>query len=222
MAQTFDTGAARAQRTLIRNAVITRLAWKHRSVGGYLTAIKALPGFIEGRGDEAGLAALANSLLGKAPALAVALGRKTYEAADLEAFTQRGELELRVYALSEHSKDLVVGRLAADAISDADDTADPGIETILEHVEEALLGQELGIDGTSELRATDEDELATFDNLSIWVQTYRLQVERRINPNRGATTLITSIEGDHFLDGIPDPGTLSPLVETIAELDPEA
>lgn len=224
-AHAYDTGLALAQRTLIRNAVIAKLAPLLKANGRYLHAIKPMPRRYRGEGDDAGRQQLVNTLLGQAPAIAVALGRKTYEATDGDAFLSLAELEVSIAVISQHGRDpaLVEGRLATDVVGDAALTSDPGIEAALEHIEELLLGQDLGVAGTTELRPVDEEEVETAENGTIWQQTYTLRVERQINPSRG-NTLITSIEARTTPEGIADSdpnsaADLNPLVTTVAALE---
>jgi hypothetical protein len=156
--------------------------------------------------------------------LLVALGNKRTQSLG-DPLENHGELEVVIYVASAHSRDLVDGRLAGDGISSSNLEADPGIEVALEHVEECVLGQQLGITGVKEMRQTEEDEVATFAEFTVWYQRYTVEVERVIDPNRDETILVTSIEGRHQESGIPaglpDGATdLDPLV-TIANLDPE-
>ena len=227
-AQTYDTGLALPQRTTIRNAVIARLAALKTTAtpARYVFDVKPLARRFRGEGDEDGMNLLIETFQGSAPAIAVALGRKVYEATDGDAYLSRATLELAVYAVSKHSRGTVEGRLATDVTGDASVTADPGLEAMLEHIEELLLGQAIGVDGVSELRPVSEDEVITAADGSIWEQVYELHVERQINPSRANTTLITSIEGDHRLDGIADTNPnsnadLNPLVTTVTDLPVE-
>lgn len=215
----FDTGLHRAQRTTIREALVARLEAKLIANGGYLRFVKMLPRPLRAEGDEDGIATFWKAVQGNTPSLAIALGRKTYEATDTEALLQRGELEFFVYAVSTHGRDTVEGRLAADVAADASVAADPGLETILEHVEELLLGQELNIKGISEIRAIEEDELATFDDCSIWELKFAVKVERQIKPTRASTRIVTSLQGDHRPAEIPAVHPLSPTVRSVAELE---
>lgn len=224
-AHAYDTGLALPQRTLIRNAIVARLSPLLRVNGRYVKAIKPLARRYRGEGDEVGKQAIVNALLGQAPAIGVALGRKTYEATDAEAFLSFAELEVSIAVFSQHGRDLVDGRLATDPVGDAAITNDPGIDAALEHIEELLLGQSIGVAGTSELRPVDEEEVETAEDGSIWQQTYALKVERRINPSRGNAT-VTSIEVRSRLDGIADTDPdsdldLNPLTTTVDALDPE-
>lgn len=229
MPHAFDTGLLGAQRTLVRNAIVARLAPLLKANGGYLHAIKKMA--CRYRGDEQTAELIERTFQGREPAIGVALGKMTFESADLDARTQLGELEVVIYVFGANQRDPahVEGRLAIDVAGNASNLADPGIEIVLEHVQQLLLGQELGVDGVQELRPVDEDEVATAEPGSVWEQKYTVKLERAIKPWRN-NTLITSLEARHQLDGIPEgtvdnigpgtPKTLDPLVTNIEELDP--
>lgn len=224
MPHKFDTGLAKPQRTLIREAIIAKLAplLTTANPARYVAAIKPLPRALRGEGDGDGFAMLKYEVAGKAPCILVAVGRKRYDSS-VNPLEARGELEVAIYLVSSHARGIVSGRLAIDAVATADLTKDPGIEVMLEHVEELLLGQPLGIAGVDMLRPTDEDEVVTFEDFTAWELRFVVAVERVINPNRDETELVTSIEGKHeesgtaAVDGDID---IAPLV-TLSNLDPE-
>jgi hypothetical protein len=200
MAHAYDTGLAKPQRTLIRQAVMARLALLKKPAL-YLQAVAALPLKIQGRSDEEGLGFLALALNGAAPALAVVLGRGDVAAAGQNAAHARKTIELVVYVVSNNVRGLVDGRLAGDAASAASDSADPGIETMVEHVEQMLLGFDLGIDGVEEIRPVSEDELATGQDVTIWEVVFSIRVDRSINHDRSITQLLLDIETRNRVDG---------------------
>jgi len=217
MGHRFDTGLPRAQRTLIRDAVIARFAVLTKTRGMYLRSVLALPRPIQGEGDEDTLGIVADALAGNTPAVMVSLGRKTYEATGMgdppDQF--RGRLELYVYAVSSHARGHIA-RLAGDAVADARNDADPGVETILEHCEELLCGAELGLPTVYEIRPVDESEIYTGADYGIWQQHYELAVQRDIDLNRGVTRRITEIQSRHLVDGA---GTANPVAETLTRLE---
>jgi hypothetical protein len=142
MAHAYDTGLAKPQRTLIREAVMARLALLKKPTL-YLQAVVALPLKIQGRSDEEGISSLFEALNGAAPAVAVVLGRGDVAAAGQSAAHTRKTIELVVYVASNNSRGLVDGRLAGDPASAASNTADPGIETMAEHVSSCSSGSTL-------------------------------------------------------------------------------
>lgn len=225
MGHAFDTGLDAPQRTKIRLAIAARLADLRKSANPprYLAAIKSIPRPYKGEGDEKGEFFLGRAFAGQAPAVAIALGRTAYDPQGAEPGELVGELDVVVYVASSHARDLVDGRLAPDVTAANDLTRDPGVEVMLEHVRERLAGQSLGVEGVNELRLVEDDEAATFEDLTVFEQRYRVRVETRINPLRAETRVITSIETKTELDTIPDdePG-LDPLVDTITNLPPES
>jgi hypothetical protein len=114
----------------------------------------------------------------------------------------------------------VDGRLFVDVAAAVDDTKDPGVFAILEHVTERLQGADLGVEGIHAPSKIGDDVIVTFDDVTIWGQTYHVEVSRSINPDRDATTVMTSIEAQHMGDGIPDATSLDPMVDTVTPLDP--
>lgn len=236
----FDTGLPKPQRTLIREGIAARLQPLLKELGGYLGAIVELPAMMRDSRNDDDREMIFRAFNGRSPSIGIALGRRRTEASGTLATEARGTIEVGIYIASQHSRDHVKGRLAADIVAtgDAEATpmlvanlsADPGIEVMLEHVEQLLLGHSLeDEDGDAlatigELRATDEDEAGTADDLTVWEQKYEIAVERVINPARNVTQLLLSIQGDHTEAGMAavTPGTheLAPLT-TIATISPE-
>lgn len=220
MSLTFDTGLTRSVREVLVGAVAVALAGLRRPTK-YLTAIVSLPRIAQGKADEDFIAELARILQGRVPCIAIATGSAKPESISEDALEMTDTIELGVYVISGNQHGVVDGRLFVDAAAATDDTKDPGVFAMLEHVTERLQGAALGIAGIHEPRKTDEDEVATFDDVTIWGQTYSVDVSRTINPDRAATTLMTSIAAKHRGDGIPDATSLDPMIVTVTTpLDP--
>lgn len=228
MPHAFDTGATVAQRTRVRNAVIAKLAplLKTANPARYIPAngIKPLPRILDGgskEGDEGDVAMLEAFFNGASPAIGVALGRLPLEPGGMEPTSLRGSLPISVYVGSQHGRDLVAGRLAADVVATANLTADPGLETILEHVLELLAGQDPGVAGVGELRAQLEDpSVAVFADWTIGEVRFSAELERDIKPWRGVAQLVTEVENRLSEDSIPDETAgLDPFVTTVATLE---
>ncbi len=236
----YDTRLPKPQRTIIREGVVARLAPLLKSNGGYLHAIAELPKVARSFGEDSDdRAMLFDALNGRCPAVAVALGGRTSESSGTLATEGRARIVVEVYVASQHARGLVAGRLAADIVATGDATADPvlvpnltadpGVELVLEHVEQLLLGHSLEDDAgdalstIAELRARDEDEVATFADFTVWVQRYEVAVERVINPARALTQLLTSIESHNTESRLAEltPGThdLAPLT-TVSTISP--
>lgn len=227
--QRFDTGLHRAQRTEIRQALLDRLGAllvtptgvNAGGAGRYLRAVRWIPRPLRNDSSEE-LAHIADVAQGQAPAVCVALGRKTYEASGMgiPAVQFRSDIEVAVYVISANGRSREDGRLSTDVAGASDPKADPGIEVILEHIEELLLGQELNIKSAYELRPVSEDELATFGDVTVWEQRYLIGVDRVINPDRDVDDVLVDIEArNNFVDD----EAANPVVDSIAELAaPEA
>lgn len=203
MAHSYDTGLAKPQRTLIRDAFITRLSLLKVTTGLYLQGVIALPNRIIGRDDEIGIGQLINALGAQSPAMAVALGRGDHGEAGAPASRGRKTITISVYVWTNNVRGMVEGRLKGDAASLAGfgETKDPGIETMLEHAEQLLVGKDLGIAHVDEVRWQAEDEIYTGEEGSIWEAIYTVRVDRTINHNRLVTQLLTEIETRHNLSG---------------------
>lgn len=193
--QLFDTGLGSAQRTLIRRALVAHLGTAPTgrgtpllaSAGGYLAAIGELPRPLrDGSEEELGL--LGQALQGAvSPALAVALGDQEFGPVGMGGTTYSGELELAIYAVSSNMLSFVAGRLEPDALADTDPTADPGIDTMLEHVRQLLCGTDLAIPTVRQLRPRSEREVATDPGFSIWELRFVLGVDIAIDPQRAVS-----------------------------------
>ncbi len=208
MPHAYDTGLPMAQRTILREAIARRLQPLLKSNGGYLAAVVELPKQARNVApDSDDESMLFKFLGGRSPAVGIALGRRSSESSGSLATEMRSTIDVHVFIISQHSRDHVDGRLAADAVAIADVTKDPGIEIMLEHVEQLLQGHTpRDADGSEiatlgEMRATDEDELDTFADITVWEQRYEIAVERVIKPARAVTQLLLSIQGLHREDG---------------------
>jgi hypothetical protein len=219
MPQQYDTGLASPQRTLLRNGVITKLGPLLKANGLYLTAIEPIARMYKGAGDEEGLGLIQRALQGRAPAILVALGKATDHASGMSDDVGRAEVDLGVYVVSLHSRDMETGRLTTDVVGAADVTADPGIETMLEHVHQLLEKQDLGVATIYEPRRKSEDEVFTGADFTIWEQVYGVLVDVDIKPFR-ARPIVTSFETKHTQpdanDPIPNPA--NPIIDHITPL----
>lgn len=193
MAHTFDTGLARPQRTTLRNGAVTLLAGLRRPAG-YLQAVIPWGGVVRGFTDDLGIDQLWKALMGRAPAIAVSLGDRANEPAGMGGFNGKGPIELLVYFYSNHLRELEAGRLSQDAVALANDVADPGLDVMLEHAEELLVGQYVGTNKTiKQIALRREEELRTENGFTLWVQRYAVEITRTINPHRGLTQMLEEL-----------------------------
>lgn len=227
MAHEFDTGLARAQRTLIRDGVVTLLSGLLRSNGGYLAAVIPFGGVVRGYTDLGGIDTLKAALNGRAPSIAVGLGDRAVDAGGMGGFNFKGTIELVLYHYANHIRSLTEGRTKIDARGLASDVADPGLDVMLEHAEELLIGQRVGGPTTQnaagevrrstssikQIVPTREEELETDNTSTIWAQRYAVRVERTINPHRTVSQMLEELRtvirpSDESAAGLAPPDVL--------------
>lgn len=222
MAHAFDTGLPKPQRTQIRTAIATALApllyTPTPTPAGYVRAIVEFAGSVKSEDDVDGLAMLYGLLQGRAPAIAVSLGGKSYEASGSTASADRhrANLTVDIFVASNHQRSHEA-RAAGDVVSAADDTVDPGFEVMLEHIEELLSGTDLGVGTVYRMIPQREDEVATGEGITIWRQQYQVKTQRDVNPNRTVSQLLLEIQALHSQ---PDVVEVDPVVDAVAEIDP--
>lgn len=214
----YDTGLPRAQRTMLRAALAARFADLLKTNGGYLRTITTIPKLIKGEDD---LGWIGMRVQGGTPCVIIALGDKKYESVDIDDIYE-AEIDVTLYVCSAHARSVLEGRLETDVVAASDATADPGIDTILEHLEERLLGQAFDLGGlesqrTSPMEPQAENEFVTDGEITVWEQKYSVWVPREVNPNRAITQLNTSIETQTSIEPASDPE--NPFITTVADLE---
>lgn len=214
----FDTGLFRSQRSEIRLAIMDQLSVLLKSSGRYVSRIVALPRPFRGEGDDEGEGLLEDALGGQAPALAVAIGDKTYQATGMGGTQMNAEIDLHVYAVGANARNRTDGRLSTDVAGAASISADPGVEALLEHVEELLIGQPCSVAGVTDLAPKHEAISITRAAITVWEQVYALTVQRDVDPDRVMDEVLETIEGLNNLDGVNNP---SLVVDTVSTLEVE-
>jgi len=193
VAHAFDTGLAAPQRTLVLNGVITLLS-ALKLPTGYLAAVVPFGAVIRSYTDTDGIKMLYEALSGQTPAIAVTLGNRSSKPAGSGGYHAMCELELLLYFASNNMRDLAKGRLLIDDSGTAANTADPGLHVMMEHAEELVVGQRCGVSDTiKQIRSDRQEELATLDDMTLWIQTYQVTLTRSINEYRGITQLLESL-----------------------------
>jgi hypothetical protein len=188
----FDSKLAAPQRTLILNGVVSLLA-SLKLPTGYLASVVPFGAVIRSYTDADGIKMLYEALLGQTPAIAVALGNRSSKPAG-SGFHHVAEIDLLLYFASNNMRDLAKGRLLIDDSGTAANTADPGLHVMMEHAEELVIGKRCGVSNTiKQIRPDREEELATLDDMTIWLQTYQVTVARSINEHRSVTQILDSI-----------------------------
>ena len=216
MTLSYDTGLGAPQRTLIRSAIVSRLQPMLIANGGFLRVIGTVPWTLRSKSDE-DIGWLCDAINSQTPAVVIGLGRAEYESIGTTGLEWAAKLEVVLYVASSNARSVVVGRLASDVVAQTDPTADPGIEAMLELVmRQLVLGQDLDISTTHELRLVSEDEVDTFQAYTLWEQRYTIQVQVDINPDRAVMTQATSVDVANDLDGATP---INPIVETVTTLE---
>ena len=196
MTHSFDTSAPLPQRTLVRRGAVELLSKLKRSNGGYLQDVRGFGGIVRTYTDEPDIEILQKAL-GATPAIGVALASRTFETLAIGGRQAKSDLQLLLYFASQHSRDMLVGRHEADIVATADDTADPGLDVMMEHAIELMHGSYPSIlTGTiKQIRIKTEQELATSGAVTIWLQTYDLTLQSYTGSKefRTAEEIITSL-----------------------------
>lgn len=195
MAHTFDTGLPSPFRTLIRDGATTLLSGLKKANGGYLADVVKFGSVIRSWTDEAGIDDLFEALQGRAPCIAIAIGDSASKEAGIGGFHWKDDYELLVFFATNHARDFVLGRAAQDVVSVASNTADPGLDVMMAHAKELLIGQRAGVNHAAlkQIRPDREEELITRDGVCIWLQTYKLTTALTIKEFRNVTQLLESI-----------------------------
>lgn len=195
MPHAFDTGLAAPIRTLLLDGVTTLLGGLKRANGGYLANVIPYAGVVRSYLDGPGIEELYNALSGQAPSIAVTVGDTQSKPQGASEFKATEETELLLYFVSNNMRSLTLGRASIDAAGAASNLADPGLNVMLAHAKELVIGQRAGIthDAVKTIRPDREEELTTRHDLSIWMQTFRITTSLSINPNRGVTQILDSL-----------------------------
>lgn len=236
MAHAYDTGLALPQRTLLRRGAVDLLEGLLVANGGYLRAVLPWGGVVRGYTDEVGINLIQALLNGRAPAMVVGLGDGVGSDGSLGGFRFAKALELVVYHYSNHARSVTSGRTEIDVTAAASNSADPGLDVMMEHAEELLIGQRVGgaevVNPVNErarstvsikqIRWSREEELATDPTLTLWRQVFTVTVTRDINKFRDVSQLLESIHTIVRPSDVPTPDPMDPIPgERVLELETE-
>lgn len=194
MAHRFDTGASTPQRTRIRRGAVSLLEGLTRANGGYLMNVFPWGGIVRVYTDVDGISALVNAM-GKGPSIAVAVGDLSSNIKTIGGYNEWGETDLLVYFASNNIRNQQIWRHEADVTATANDMADPGLDVMMEHAKELLIGQRAGAPGNDikQIRPVSQRELVTEEAVTIWVQEYQITTLTQISEFRTVTQLLDSI-----------------------------
>lgn len=182
---TFDTGLAVPQRTLIREGAVALLA-KLKRPAGYLANVSGFGGIVRSYTDQDDIQILVKAL-GPTPSIGVATGTRTFESVNVQRTQAKSSCELILYFANQHSRDMLVGRHESDVTATADAHADPGLDVIMAHALELMHGAYPSQMGTTikQIQIKREEELATLPEITIWMQTYAVELLTMTPDGRG-------------------------------------
>lgn len=203
MAHVFDTGLALAQRTSLLTGAVALLAPLRRP-DGYLGAVEEWDGDITPAGD--GIEQLFSMLRGRTPAIVFVLGDETYEAKGMGGFAFAATVQLIAYHVTSHLRSQTQGRVTIDAAGLANNRANPGLHTMLEHAEELLVGRYAETVGKTikAVRPRSVQRLLSHEGLTVVAQTFTVQLDRVINANRGYDVMIEEFQTRVRTSDMPD------------------
>jgi len=175
----FDTGLMLPQRTILRRGAVALLSALKRSNGGYLADVIGFGGIVRSYTDDDGISQLMRQF-GRTPCIGVQCATREYQTAALGGKQAMSELELLLYFATQHSRDLLSGRQESDVrVEFGDNSADPGLDVMMEHAVELMHGAyPTMLTGTvKQIQIRREQELATDEKMTIWLQTYRVVLQ---------------------------------------------
>lgn len=201
----FDSGLEVANRTLVRNTVVELLApmlktYVHPVTNapepGFLASIVKLDIPLENYDDE-GLVPLLQGILGRTPAIAVAIGDDENKPAGIGGKQWTSYVDVHLYFFNNTMRS-IVSRIEADVVSTGDTeldpplaasvAADPGIDVAMQCAEELLIGEQPDtstVHGVIKKLVKKRTRAVQSNNrLTIWTQQYLVEVTRTINKNR--------------------------------------
>lgn len=193
MSWVYDSGLSAPVRTLIRNAVVTKLAPLTRAGGGWLETVIPIGYTVKGPSDEAGIDQLYSDLNGRTTAIAVSTAKSVH---DLNGTPDRAKARLQIdlYLLSSHRRGLTEGRTAPDVASAGSNARDPGLDAALELAWMFLQDVDLGLGPQVRgLRMLEEEELAFDNEKTIWQQSWQVWVERDVNKLRASVQKLVQL-----------------------------
>lgn len=195
MAHQFDTGQPAPQRTRLEQGVVSLLSGLKKANGGYLVEVIPYAFTMETAADEESVAQFVMTL-SRAPSIAVHVGDRVDEPGGIGGYSFRGEFDLHVYLSSNNMRNQQIGRMQIDSAGLADDTADPGLHVVMEHVRELVIGQYATTPRAADIkqaRPFRERAIITAQQITIWEQLYKVKVMTQLDEFRTVQQLLTSI-----------------------------
>jgi hypothetical protein len=200
MAHSFDTDLTVPQRTKLRDAVVTRLGGLLRTNGLYLDEVKPFGRPLRGTLGEDELADLARVLVPGRSTILVAVGAAKFKPLGVNGVKDRylADVDLMLYFSSNNARSLI-DRIVQDPGSVRSNKKDPGVEVMMEHARELMLGYQLtdASDTIYRIVPVDEDEIDTGDDYVFWMQNYIVQFEASVKRYKNITELMTLLHATY-------------------------
>lgn len=184
----FDTGLSVPQRTLLQQGAIDLLSKLTRAQGGYLASVIPFGGLVRTYTDEVDIELLMRQF-GKTPAIGIGTGTRPFQTLNVSRREFKSDVQLLVYFATQHGRDMQRGRMEADVRGLTNAQADPGLHVIMEHTLELLCGV-FPTTLTSTIKQIipeREEELAPLPEITIWLQTYNVQLSTLKIADRGGS-----------------------------------
>lgn len=227
----FDGGLVVPQRTIIEQGIAELLAPMTRARGGYLLDVFTIGCVVRSYTDERGIAQLAAEINGRTPTIAVATADRSFENTGIGGQDTMSTIDILLYFCSQHSRGLHMGRLEQDSLAQRQRQADPGLYTMMQHAASLLLGRYTSSEAlkrakTRQLRPQREEELATADDMTIWMQTWTVQAYLHANDTEWAVQpkLLSQVNARITTDpgeaNRPAPATSSTTLDLDIDIDP--
>lgn len=178
----FATGLSLPQRTLLRSGAARvlgalKIDRSKPSGGGYLNDVLEFGGIVRSYTDAPDIELLVKQM-GRLPSIGVALATRRFETINTARTQFKSEIQLLLYFSTSHGRDMEIGRHQMDVTALRDPHADPGLDVMMEHALELLAGQFVADTPTvKQCIPVVEQELVTFPNITIWTQTYDVQLD---------------------------------------------
>jgi hypothetical protein len=149
----FAGGQDRPQETRIAEAIVARLSLLHRDAGLFLAHVGEAPVMPSRISDRESWDALLREMNTRTPAALVVIDGARTGAGEMSIEREHWErtYDVTIAVFSNHRRDLVLGRLNPDAVSEAESGKDPGLRAACELIDNLLLGFPLDLDDVGDL-----------------------------------------------------------------------
>lgn len=155
-------------RTRIAADLIARLSVLSIEQGGYVRAIEQVPIALE-KVDQEPFQHAMHAVVGRSPAILLALDDYgNFEAHGTSQTNWRSQLDVHIYAISTHRRDLLEGR------EDSDGGASRGLRALTEHIGRLLSGYEPDIEYIEPLMPLRLQGLWADAAMTVWEWRFRL------------------------------------------------